>query len=31
MTIFETGMVIFLGIVLVGGLGSLVYYMKEGN
>jgi hypothetical protein len=31
MTIFETGMVIFLGIVLVGGLGSLVYYMKEEN
>jgi len=31
MTIFEIGMVIFLGIVLVGGLGSLVYYMKEEN
>ena len=31
MTGFEIGMVVFLGIVLVVGLGSLVYYMKEEN
>ena len=31
MDTLDIALVVFLGIVLVGGLGSLIYYMKEEN